>query len=343
MTMKLLVTLIFVAAAALAHAEMRQSDESIHLSVPGILWELRFPKQGLQPQVERITQNGRGCYHMFSNSNTHLNASFYIEPAGKCKTSWECRRMVWSKWNHETYKEDPQSVEQFDLNGFAVIKFIVPRFKGIQVDQLNYSGHIVRNGYWVDMHLSKMQSQKGDETLLSGFAKSVSFQKKSAVAANASQNERRYSLGDYGFFRIDIPPSWKDELRQPPDRTPPTIVLSPKTGVPFRVLVTAIWGAKMEKLKDESIRELVQKSAERVKPQAVEKTLQLVELRGTSGKGYYFFVTDKAPKPDEYKYMTQGAMVVGDLLVTFTVLTNGNHEEVTKEALTMLREARHLN
>jgi len=40
--------------------------------------------------------------------------------------------------------------------------------------------------------------------------------------------------------------------------------------------------------------------------------------------------------------MTQGALVVGDLIVSFTILTNGNHEEIAKEALALLREARHL-
>ena len=79
-----------------------------------------------------------------------------------------------------------------------------------------------------------------------------------------------------------------------------------------------------------------------MKPQAAEKTLRLVGLQGASSKGYYFFTTDKAPKPEEYKYMTQGALVVGDLIVSFTILTNGNHEEIAKEALALLREARHL-
>ena len=338
--MKLLVSLIFVATATLAHAEVRRSEESIHLSVPGILWELRFPKQGWQAQQERLTKDGRGCYHMFSNANTHLNASFFIEPAERCKTSRDCRSMYWS--NRRPYKEDPQSVEQFEENGFAIVKFIVPRAEGTQVNQLNYSGHMVRDGYWVDMHLSKIRSQKGDETLLSGFAKSVSFQQKSAVATKAPKNERRYPLGDYGFFRVDILSSWKDELQQPPNRLPPTIVLSPADGKTFLILITPIWSAKKELLREEAIKEIVQKSVERVRPQTVEKIIQLVELRGTSGKGYYFFSTDKAPKPDEYKYMTQGALVVGDLIVSFTILTNGNHEEVAKEALTILREARHL-
>jgi hypothetical protein len=338
--MKLLVSLIFMATATLAHADMRQSEESIHLSVPGIFWELRFPKRGWQVNQERGRQDGRACYYMFSDADRQLNASFFIEPAEKCKTSRDCRSMYWR--DPGPFIENPQSVEQFEEFGFAIVKFIVPSVRGLQVNQLNYSGHMVRDGYWVDMHLSKIQSQKGDEALLSGFVKTVSFQQKSAVTAKAPKNERRYPLGDYGFFRVDVPSSWKDDLWQPPERLPPTISLSPKAGNPFQVLITPIWGPNKDVLKDVAIKELVQKSVERVKPQSVEKTIQLVELRGPSSKGYYFFSTDKAPKPEEYKYMTQGALVVGDLIVSFTILTNGNHEEVAKEALTILREARHL-
>jgi len=338
--LKLLVTLIFMATATLAHADMRQSEESIHLSVSGILWELRFPSRGWQVHQERVRQDGRACYYMFSNTNRQLNASFFIEPAEKCKTSQDCRSLYWS--NPGPLIENPQSAEQFEENGFAIVKFIVPSVRGLQVNQLNYSGHMVRDGYWVDMHLSKIQSKKGDEPLLSGFVKTVSFQQKSATAAKASKNERRYPLGDYGSFRVDIPLSWKDELQQPPNRTSPTISLSPKAGPPFQIFITPIWGVKKELLEDEAIRELVQRSAEKVKPQAVEKTLRLVGLQGASSKGYYFFTTDKAPKSGEYKYMTQGVLAVGDLIVTFTILTNNNHEEVAKEALTLLREARHL-
>jgi hypothetical protein len=337
--LKLLVTLILMATAALAHADMKQSDESIHLSVSGILWELRFPIQGWQIHQERVRQDGRACYYMFSNTNRQLNASFFIEPAEKCKTSQDCRSLYWS--NPGPLIENPQSVEQFEENGFAIVKFIVPSVRGLPVNQLNYSGHTVRDGYWVDMHLSKIQSQEGDEALMSGFVKTVSFRQKSATA-KTSRSERRYPLGDYGSFRIDIPLSWRDELRQPSNRTSPVISLSPKSGNLFQIFITPICGAKKEMLKDEAIKLLVQKSAERVKPQAVEKTLRLVGLQGSSSRGYYFFTTDKAPKPGEYKYMTQGVLAVGDLIVTFTILTSNNHEEVAKEALTLLKRARHL-
>jgi hypothetical protein len=193
---------------------------------------------------------------------------------------------------------------------------------------------------YADMRQS--EESKGDEALLSGFVKSISFQQKLAAATKTGKNERRYPLGDYGSFWIEIPSSWKDELRQPSKQLPPTIFLSPPAGNAFLILMTPVGGAKQEDLKDEAIRGIVQKSLDRVKPQAVEKTLKLVELQGPSGKGYYFFATDKAPKPGEYKYMTQGVIVVGELIVSFTILTNDNHEKVTNETFAVLRNARHL-
>ena len=326
-------------------SDMRQSEESIYLSVQKVPWELRFPKGGWRIQQERVRPDGGACYYMFSNTSTQMNASFFIEPAEKCKTSRDCRSLFWS--DPGPSYENPQSVEQFEENGFAIVKFIIPSFRGVQVNQLNYSGHMVREGYWIDMHLSKVASQKGDEALLSGFVKTVSFQQKSAVqkstaSTKAGKNERRYPVADHGFFQVNIPPAWRDELQQLSTEIPSTIVLSPASGNAFQVLITPIPGAKKEALKDEAIRETVQKSADRAKAQSVEKVIKLVELQGTSGRGYYFFCTDKAPKPDEWKYLTQGVLVVGELIVAFTILTNDNQDGIAKEALTILKEARHL-
>jgi hypothetical protein len=59
-------------------------------------------------------------------------------------------------------------------------------------------------------------------------------------------------------------------------------------------------------------------------PEAEEKELRFREIKGKTGLGYHFSVTDKAPsiKPGEFKYMTQGGIPVGNLLVMFTIFSN---------------------
>ena len=192
MMRKFLVCLLFVTTTAVAHADMRLSKQAIYLSGPNTPWQMRFPKNGWQLDQERRREDGLGFYYMFSDPITKMNLSFYIEPAEKCKTSRDCRSMFWS--NPGPLYENPQAVEQFEENGFAIVKFIIPSVQGVQVNQLNYSAHIVREGYWIDMHLSKLPSQKGDEASFSRFVKTISFQQEPITATKTKKKEQAYPL-----------------------------------------------------------------------------------------------------------------------------------------------------
>ena len=59
-----------------------------------------------------------------------------------------------------------------------------------------------------------------------------------------------------------------------------------------------------------------------------------MEFQGRSGPGFYS-ATDRAPKPGEFKFLTQGIVRVGELAVTFTIPNDGQ-EAVVKQALEAL-------
>lgn len=89
---------------------------------------------------------------------------------------------------------------------------------------------------------------------------------------------------------------------------------------------------------DEEVREVVERGSARVRAQSVERTFPLLRLQGEQGRGYYFRATDRAPRPDEYKYLYQGAVVVGATIVTFTVLYNDDAKHEADAALEMVRK-----
>jgi len=164
------------------------------------------------------------------------------------------------------------------------------------------------------------------------------------ITVQSAQTEnRRFPLPDHGFLKLSMPVGWKHQLRQPPERLPPTIMLQAGSGPAFAILITPIWPARAD-IKPQTpaeMRQQVETAVERIKPQAVEKHIKVNELRGVSGVGYYYAATDKAPKPGEFKYLTQGMLRVDNLLVTFTILTNDGQQGVVTDALTMLRGAVH--
>ena len=153
-----------------------------------------------------------------------------------------------------------------------------------------------------------------------------------------------YTLPDHGNLRLKSPVTWKDKLRQPPNRLPPTIVFNPTTGKPFEILITPIWpvGSDMPPPNAERIKAQVEKTAEHAKSQAVERDINVMEIKGASGVGYYFTATDRAPKPGEYKHMAQGMLLIGDIALAFTILTNDGQDNVITDALAMLKSAAHL-
>jgi len=163
----------------------------------------------------------------------------------------------------------------------------------------------------------------------------------SAAAQSERTTERRFTLPDHGNLVMQVPRDWKDHVRQPPNRLPPTIALGPRSGRPFVILMTAVWPTtKMRPPQSrEQLRAAVEQGAQGVKAQSVEKELPVVEFQGRTGPGFYFSATDRVPKPGEYKFVTQGIVRVGELTVTFTILTNDGQEAVVKHALDALKSA----
>lgn len=153
---------------------------------------------------------------------------------------------------------------------------------------------------------------------------------------------RRYQLPNYGAFEMAVPNSWKDTVRQAPNGMPPTISFKPIGGVQFEVLVTPIWPQPSDG-KAATLAELkanVRDAAASIAAQAIEKAIEVRDLKGGSSIiGYYYTATDRAPKPGEYKLLTQGMLGVRDLRVSFTILTNDGQEETVRTALSMLSSA----
>jgi hypothetical protein len=154
--------------------------------------------------------------------------------------------------------------------------------------------------------------------------------------------EHRYQLADRGVLLLAVPGDWKEQVSRPDPKAPPTIAYGAQAGQPFEVQVTPSWIAapNAPKPTPDDIKRSVAKAAEELKGQAVEKSFDPIELKGPSARGYYVKATDRAPKPGEYKYVTQGMVALGEIGVTFTILTNDGQAAIVDAALQMVRDAK---
>jgi hypothetical protein len=150
------------------------------------------------------------------------------------------------------------------------------------------------------------------------------------------------TIPGYDSLVIPVPDGWQSRIRRSSDpEVPPTAALTAGSPVTFLMLVTPMGHRPNQP--DPTMEELRRMSgfdAERAKRVAIESNLPLKELAGTELRGYYFSATDREPKPDDFKYMTQGMLMSRELRIGFTLLANGDPTTLTQQALEVLKTAR---
>jgi hypothetical protein len=153
---------------------------------------------------------------------------------------------------------------------------------------------------------------------------------------------RKYPIPEHGTLELKVPTPWKGNVHKPQENMPPTIIFDPAKGNDFQVMITVMWDKTGDQdfNSQQKVRTLVEKHGHQFLPNAAEAKIVLHEMKGINHTGYYFSITDKAPNPGEYRYMTRGSIGVGNLLLNFTILHRVKDSQTVGDALSLLREAK---
>ena len=148
---------VFCLLLILSHTAIiaETSDEKkISLTVPAAPWALTLPGDNFALEREQVKPDGRHGYFLMSDEKNYMMISVFIEPAVKCKDSKSCRDMVWKLGNPSW--ENPQNVVLSKIGEVHFFEFLLPSFRGQPVRQQNMYAQFVVDGFWVDMHISKV-------------------------------------------------------------------------------------------------------------------------------------------------------------------------------------------
>jgi hypothetical protein len=165
-----------------------------------------------------------------------------------------------------------------------------------------------------------------------------------SLAADGAPPVRAYDVPGHGRLEFSVPEAWKEEIDRPPGDLPPTIEFSPAVGNDFSVQITPLFSpaGDPDYNRPEKIRPLLEGIGRKQLESSVEKKITLKKIKGAAAAGYSFTLTDRAPKQDEWTYLTQGAVGVGDLLVSFTILTNSLDSAELRQALHLIESCRQI-
>jgi hypothetical protein len=140
---------------------------------------------------------------------------------------------------------------------------------------------------------------------------------------------------------LTIPAAWNQKFESPQANMPPGVWLTPREGPSFNVLITPLSGTAVgAAMTDENkLRAIVTSASRNALSKSVEMTIPVHDLTGPDARGFYFFATDRAPNPGEWKYLTQGMITIDGAPFAVTILTNDGQEAIAKTALELIRNA----
>lgn len=165
--------LVVLQMSGLSAAAQEKRLEFTYAELP---WTLTIPADDFQLSEKQMRDDGHGIYFHLVDEKQEINLSMFIEPVKNCTDSKSCRDFIWKTGNPEWV--NPQNVVQSEIAGVSVLELMVPKFQGMNLRQQNVYAEFVQDGFWVDMHISKVLYKPEEHQLFERIIKSVKFEPK---------------------------------------------------------------------------------------------------------------------------------------------------------------------
>ena len=167
---------------SISHAQQAFVD-GVDLTTLKAPWIMRILGNDLALNNVQAKPDERSAYYMLSSASTKLNVSVFIEPVSKCKTSDECRDHVLAVGNPAWGQY--QGLTKGKLKDFSYFVFFrsVVRNGPLRVLDM-YAEHVV-DGYWIDVHISKVDYSKVDRQMIEKVINSTTFVPKPSAGSSA--------------------------------------------------------------------------------------------------------------------------------------------------------------
>lgn len=307
----------------------------IRLALPGEPWMLELPAPGFAiSQYERPASGGR-CYVLAVDRSVGATLSILLDRIPQATSAAACRNHYWTALQART----PLAMEEIRVSAASdpvTLEYMVRSVRDVRIDQKHVNLYLARGGACVDVHLSKVRFSPTEDAYFRGLIGSVRLVERGAVPTGATW--QRYVVSDKERMALEVPESWEPSFPIPARGNLPTVTFATGGPSPGSVQVSFLTGQDLGADPPAALRFVAERFGKQPLATAVETALVLEELGGVPG--YYYRLTDRAPKAGEYRHLLQGVAAVGPIVVTFTVLSHTADAPDIAAALAMLRGAR---
>lgn len=161
------------------------------------------------------------------------------------------------------------------------------------------------------------------------------------VSTGALAGPQQLALGSDRTISLEAPDGWALEAEPaPPDLPARNIAVRADDAMILVTFAAARDGGPLE-LSADQLEALVLRTSQQYVGSSVERRIETRKLSGGAIRGSYASFTDQrytaaAPEPGEYRCVTSGAFVVGDVIATVTYLSMDLEGESYEQGLSII-------
>ena len=154
-----------------------------------------------------------------------------------------------------------------------------------------------------------------------------------------------YPVPGHGELRFVVPDAWQVRYIYTEDGAQkPWFQVFPLAGDAFEMSVSVYWhdGLDEDITDAERLRQRVTQAGEQALKGSTDSAVSVAEFPRLPTPGFLYDLEDAKAADGEYRFLTQGALVVGDLVMAFTILTRDRPSAERDDCLQFLRAMRQI-
>ena len=141
--------------------------------IPSENWSLEIDLEGFEVQQQGTSPDGTMLQVAAINKKENINLSIFIEKVDSDGDKLACRDYYWSKAEKSPLAKE--NLTKYETDELAIVEHDTKKFKGQTVNFHSLNAYLAYNGYWMDVHISKIDYAKKDKSLFEKVWKSISI------------------------------------------------------------------------------------------------------------------------------------------------------------------------
>lgn len=144
--------------------------------IPSEDWSLEIDLEGFKIEKEGLSPDESVFQLAASSPKEKISLSLFIEKANSKGDKIECRDFYWNKAKKSPLAKE--NIKQYETDNSAVIEHDTKEFNGQTVDFHSMNAYLTQNGYWIDVHISKIGYTKKDQKTFEKLLESITIKLK---------------------------------------------------------------------------------------------------------------------------------------------------------------------